>query len=67
LPLTIFAHLNVHFENRICEVGHALCIGHSLYVYTISDYAHPERVLGPTPKSLETTSIFSGVIAACGT
>ncbi|KAJ7851084.1 hypothetical protein B0H13DRAFT_1905379 [Mycena leptocephala] len=42
----------------ICEVGHALCIGHSLYVYTISDYAHPERVLGPTPKSLETTSIF---------
>ncbi|KAJ7918937.1 hypothetical protein B0H13DRAFT_1868919 [Mycena leptocephala] len=50
----------------ICEVGHALCIGHSLYVYTISDYAHPERVLGPTPKSLETTSIFSGVIAACG-
>ncbi|KAJ7867149.1 hypothetical protein B0H13DRAFT_2352030 [Mycena leptocephala] len=49
----------------ICEVGHALCIGHSLYVYTISDYAHPEHVLGPTPKSLETTGIFSGVIAAC--
>ncbi|KAJ7867156.1 hypothetical protein B0H13DRAFT_2560281 [Mycena leptocephala] len=49
----------------ICEVGHALCIGHSLYVYTISDYAHPERVLGPAPKSLETTSIFSGVIGAC--
>jgi hypothetical protein len=36
-------------------------------VYTISDYAHPERVLGPAPKSLETTSIFSGVIGACGT
>ncbi|KAJ7867151.1 hypothetical protein B0H13DRAFT_1897672 [Mycena leptocephala] len=51
----------------ICEVGHTLCIGHSLYVYTISDYAHPERVLGVAPKSLETTSIFSGVIAACGT
>ncbi|KAJ7851106.1 hypothetical protein B0H13DRAFT_2360385 [Mycena leptocephala] len=53
-------------RNRICEVGHALCIGHSLYVYTISDYAHPERVLGPAPKSLETTGIFSGVIGACG-
>ncbi|KAJ6548771.1 hypothetical protein B0H19DRAFT_1265565 [Mycena capillaripes] len=48
-----------------CELAHALCIGHSLYVYTISDYLQPALLLAAAPKSLETTSIFSGLISAC--
>ncbi|KAJ7263496.1 hypothetical protein C8J57DRAFT_1470787 [Mycena rebaudengoi] len=35
----------------ICEVAHALCIGHTLYQYTISDYGHQERLSGPLPHS----------------
>ncbi|KAJ7851107.1 hypothetical protein B0H13DRAFT_2400677 [Mycena leptocephala] len=49
----------------VCEMAHALCVGHTLYVYTISDYAHPERLVGPAPVSLEAGVIFSGVIGAC--
>ncbi|KAJ6572188.1 hypothetical protein B0H19DRAFT_1231739, partial [Mycena capillaripes] len=49
----------------LCELAQALCIGHALYMYTISDYAHPERLLGAAPKTLETTIVFSAQIAAC--
>ncbi|KAJ6524017.1 hypothetical protein B0H19DRAFT_1276709 [Mycena capillaripes] len=49
----------------LCELAHALCIGHGLYVYTISDYLHPERLLGAVPKSLATTIVFSGLVVAC--
>ncbi|KAJ7851101.1 hypothetical protein B0H13DRAFT_1905397 [Mycena leptocephala] len=48
----------------VCEMAHALCVGHTLYVYTISDYAHPERLVGPAPVSLEAGVIFSGIIGA---
>ncbi|KAJ7889262.1 hypothetical protein B0H13DRAFT_2341604 [Mycena leptocephala] len=50
---------------RFCEVGHALCMGHALYVYTISDYAHPERILGTPPISFTVGIVFSGVIGVC--
>ncbi|KAJ7867150.1 hypothetical protein B0H13DRAFT_2670540 [Mycena leptocephala] len=49
----------------ICEIAHAICVGHTLYVYTISAYAHPERLAGPTPVSLETSALLAGVIVVC--
>ncbi|KAJ6572186.1 hypothetical protein B0H19DRAFT_1231737 [Mycena capillaripes] len=49
----------------LCELGHTLCTGHTLYVYTISDYMHPELLLGAAPKSFETISMFAGFIASC--
>ncbi|KAJ7851103.1 hypothetical protein B0H13DRAFT_2360381 [Mycena leptocephala] len=49
----------------VLEFGHALCIGHALYVCTISDYAHPERILGTPPISFTVGIVFSGVIGAC--
>ncbi|KAJ7902809.1 hypothetical protein B0H14DRAFT_2555289 [Mycena olivaceomarginata] len=47
----------------VCEVAHALCIGHTLYIYTVSDYVHPERLGHAVPKSLPTAILFSGIIA----
>ncbi|KAF7355528.1 hypothetical protein MSAN_01469800 [Mycena sanguinolenta] len=48
----------------LCEFAHAICIGHTVYTYTITDYGHPERLLLPVPKSLEVAVFFSGIIAA---
>ncbi|KAJ7826073.1 hypothetical protein B0H14DRAFT_3874172 [Mycena olivaceomarginata] len=50
----------------VCEVIHALCIGHTLYIYTVSDYVHPERLDRALPKSLPAAILFSGIIAASG-
>ncbi|KAJ7912671.1 hypothetical protein B0H13DRAFT_2327025 [Mycena leptocephala] len=50
----------------VCEVAHALCIGHTLYTITISDYMHPERLAGAAPISLEMAVLFHGIIASCG-
>ncbi|KAJ7851097.1 hypothetical protein B0H13DRAFT_2360375 [Mycena leptocephala] len=49
----------------VCEMVHALCVGHTLYVYTISDYAYPERLVGPIPASLAISMLLSGVIRIC--
>ncbi|KAJ7727775.1 hypothetical protein B0H16DRAFT_1428921 [Mycena metata] len=48
-----------------CELGHAICIGHGLYTYTISDYGQPERLFGPMPKSIVLAVFFTGVIEPC--
>ncbi|KAJ7020178.1 hypothetical protein C8F04DRAFT_1051150, partial [Mycena alexandri] len=48
-----------------CELGHAICIGHGLYTYTISDYGQPERLFGPMPKSVVLAVFFTGVIEPC--
>ncbi|KAJ6515635.1 hypothetical protein C8R45DRAFT_957166 [Mycena sanguinolenta] len=48
----------------LCEFAHAICIGDTVYTYTITNYGHPERLLLPVPKSLEVSVFFSGVIAA---
>jgi hypothetical protein len=58
--------VDVQKKNRVCEVAHAICVGHTLYVYTISDYGHPERIGGPAPKSFDVAILFSGAIAASG-
>ncbi|KAJ7822143.1 hypothetical protein B0H13DRAFT_1920308 [Mycena leptocephala] len=48
----------------VCEVAHAVCIGHTLYTYTIFDYGHPER-LGVSERFLLIAAVFDGVIGAC--
>ncbi|KAF7368884.1 hypothetical protein MVEN_00214200 [Mycena venus] len=47
-----------------CEFAHAVCIGHGLYTYTISNYGNPQRLAGALPKSLATAVLFAGIIAA---
>ncbi|KAJ7185692.1 hypothetical protein C8R46DRAFT_384823 [Mycena filopes] len=47
-----------------CEMAHALCIGDTLYLMTVSDYGHPERLL-LIPRSLATAVIFSGIVGSC--
>ncbi|KAJ6590997.1 hypothetical protein DFH09DRAFT_1306637 [Mycena vulgaris] len=49
----------------VCEMAHAFCVGHTLYVYTILGYAHPERLAGPLPASLDTALLLSSVIGVC--
>ncbi|KAJ6571656.1 hypothetical protein B0H19DRAFT_1372661 [Mycena capillaripes] len=49
----------------ICEAAHAVCFGHTLYTYTISDYGHPERIAGAFPKSLLVATFLTGVLAVC--
>ncbi|KAJ7867147.1 hypothetical protein B0H13DRAFT_2352028 [Mycena leptocephala] len=49
----------------VCEMVHALCVGYTLYVYTISNYAHLERLVGPIPVSLDIFTLLSGVIRVC--
>ncbi|KAF8194404.1 hypothetical protein K438DRAFT_1934601 [Mycena galopus ATCC 62051] len=48
----------------LCEVGHAICLGDTLYILTISDYAHPrpERICGGVPKSFPVATFLSGII-----
>ncbi|KAJ7318285.1 hypothetical protein DFH08DRAFT_971360 [Mycena albidolilacea] len=43
------------------ELGHAICIGHTLYAFTVLDYGHPERLLGPAPKSLEASMLLGSI------
>ncbi|KAF7377843.1 hypothetical protein MSAN_00207800 [Mycena sanguinolenta] len=49
----------------ICESGHAICIGHGLYTYTIMDYGHPERIAAALPKSFLVGAFFSNAVSAC--
>lgn len=46
-----------------CEVAHAICIGHTLYQMTVSDYGHPERLF-LIPRSLAASVLFSGIVGA---
>ncbi|KAJ6546339.1 hypothetical protein B0H10DRAFT_1736755, partial [Mycena sp. CBHHK59/15] len=48
----------------LCELAHAICIGHTIYVTTISDYGHPEHLVR-APESLSTAILFSGVVGPC--
>ncbi|KAJ7485052.1 hypothetical protein B0H11DRAFT_1149382 [Mycena galericulata] len=48
----------------LCELAHAICIGHTLYVTTITDYGHPER-LARAPASLGAALFFSGFVGTC--
>ncbi|KAF8194394.1 hypothetical protein K438DRAFT_818898 [Mycena galopus ATCC 62051] len=48
----------------LCEVAHAICLAHALYIVTISDYDLPvlERVGGAVPKSFPPSVLLSGII-----
>ncbi|KAJ7480820.1 hypothetical protein FB451DRAFT_1556325 [Mycena latifolia] len=49
----------------ILEMGHVISIGHSIYIVSVSDYGHPERLLR-APDSMAVALLFSGFIVACG-
>ncbi|KAJ7735572.1 hypothetical protein B0H14DRAFT_3516821 [Mycena olivaceomarginata] len=49
----------------VCEIAHAICIVHTVYVWTISDSMHPESIFNFSPQSLVTTVFFSSLITAC--
>ncbi|KAK7036124.1 hypothetical protein R3P38DRAFT_3183920 [Favolaschia claudopus] len=44
------------------DLAHAICIGHSLYTYTIIQYGHPEGLATP-PKSLVVCLLFDSIVA----
>ncbi|KAJ7118435.1 hypothetical protein C8R43DRAFT_1036276 [Mycena crocata] len=46
----------------LCELGHAISIGHTLYVLTISDYGQPQPMT--VPQSFFVALIFSGIIGS---
>ncbi|KAJ7857279.1 hypothetical protein B0H14DRAFT_695650 [Mycena olivaceomarginata] len=46
----------------VCELGHALCVGHTLYFYSIAD--RPEGAFQP-PWSLRASCVIAGFIVAC--
>ncbi|KAJ6447767.1 hypothetical protein C8R45DRAFT_1047372 [Mycena sanguinolenta] len=48
----------------LCEFANTACLGHILYTLTISDYAHPDRLSGPPPRSLSASTLFTGLTAA---
>ncbi|KAJ7640802.1 hypothetical protein DFH06DRAFT_1097928 [Mycena polygramma] len=48
----------------ICELAHAICIGHALYTVTILDFGQPERLVR-APKSMSTAILFSGIVSPC--
>ncbi|EPQ58599.1 hypothetical protein GLOTRDRAFT_35895 [Gloeophyllum trabeum ATCC 11539] len=43
------------------ELGHTICVCHTLYITTITDYGHPERLV-KTPISLSVSILFSGIV-----
>ncbi|KAJ7758301.1 hypothetical protein B0H16DRAFT_1720903 [Mycena metata] len=47
------------------EVAQAICIIHTLYVLTIVDFGHPERLAGNTPKSFPLGALFAGLSTIC--
>ncbi|KAF7346750.1 hypothetical protein MSAN_01813400 [Mycena sanguinolenta] len=48
-----------------CGVVQCFCLGHSLYTFTITDFANLQRLFGSPPKSLSISTLFSGFTAAC--
>ncbi|KAJ6485524.1 hypothetical protein C8R45DRAFT_1214296 [Mycena sanguinolenta] len=48
----------------LLELGHVICIGHTLYVLVVSDFGHPERITD-IPESLGVSTLLNAVIAMC--
>ncbi|KAJ7195184.1 hypothetical protein GGX14DRAFT_575722 [Mycena pura] len=47
---------------RLLEVGHLICVAHTLYLWVIIDYGHPERLLGPLPVSTSLYVLITTII-----
>ncbi|KAJ7773814.1 hypothetical protein B0H16DRAFT_1713669 [Mycena metata] len=45
-----------------CKVAHTLCLGHVLFIATISDYGRLEILTGAPPKTLELAILFAGFV-----
>ncbi|KAJ7301384.1 hypothetical protein DFH08DRAFT_651586, partial [Mycena albidolilacea] len=52
--------------NRVCECAHAICIGHGLYIYTITNCGQPERLAYALPRSILVGGLLTTVIAVFG-
>ncbi|KAJ7827167.1 hypothetical protein B0H14DRAFT_2815800 [Mycena olivaceomarginata] len=48
----------------VCDAAHAICVGHTIYAYTITDYGHPERLARALPKSILVAAFLTRFIAA---
>ncbi|KAF8212604.1 hypothetical protein K438DRAFT_1804846 [Mycena galopus ATCC 62051] len=46
------------------ELGHVICIGHTLYVLAVTDFDHPER-LSMFPQSMGASTLFNALVAMC--
>ncbi|KAF7350341.1 hypothetical protein MVEN_01338800 [Mycena venus] len=49
----------------ICEAADTICFGYTIYIYTISDYMHPDQVLSQTLPSLAMATFFESIVEAC--
>ncbi|KAJ7636317.1 hypothetical protein FB45DRAFT_1024441 [Roridomyces roridus] len=47
---------------RTCEAIHSACVGHSLYVYTISNFGNAERLIEALPFTFDTAVLFASPI-----
>ncbi|KAJ6460984.1 hypothetical protein C8R45DRAFT_1028869 [Mycena sanguinolenta] len=47
----------------LCECGHAICIGQGLYIYTITNYGHPES-LASLPKSILVSTFLTAIVTS---
>ncbi|KAJ7803187.1 hypothetical protein B0H14DRAFT_2889521 [Mycena olivaceomarginata] len=48
----------------LLELGHVICIGHTLYVLAVSGFGHPER-FATIPQSLGVSTILNALVAMC--
>ncbi|KAJ7065449.1 hypothetical protein C8F01DRAFT_1125650 [Mycena amicta] len=48
----------------LCELAHVICISHTLYILTISDYGRPERIHS-LPLSIDASTVFNAIVAVC--
>ncbi|KAJ7114070.1 hypothetical protein C8R44DRAFT_230567 [Mycena epipterygia] len=48
----------------LCELAHIICIAQTLYVLTISDFAHPDR-LSTMAEALGVSTLFNAIVTAC--
>ncbi|KAJ7200034.1 hypothetical protein GGX14DRAFT_524974, partial [Mycena pura] len=55
----------VYCATRLCETVHVICAAHTLYSFTITDYGHPDRLLGQVPWSLPVVVLLTALIAVC--
>ncbi|KAJ7039745.1 hypothetical protein C8F04DRAFT_1254566 [Mycena alexandri] len=49
----------------LMQLGQIVCVGSGLFTYTISNYGHPETVVGPLPKSLAGGVLLGAIVIIC--
>ncbi|KAF7295979.1 hypothetical protein MKEN_01412500 [Mycena kentingensis (nom. inval.)] len=67
MHMTLYLHLCPGREEtiRLGELLHNICLCHFLYIYTISNYGHPESLGAKPPFSFDMTFLLSGLIVFC--